>query len=197
MIGRGCYGRPWFPAQAAHFLRTGERLPEPSLARQKSILLGHYHAMLSQFGYGPGARLARKHLSWYSRGLPGSAEFRATMNRLPDANTVIRLIDRFYDPLIARGLTRWGGGPPGSPDPTTIWTISTVIRGPKRHECGSIPGLAAFDRTGRAAERPRSWPTPPRYWGQCRCRSSCSTWKTGFDMLTMPPSSFSGSLPPG
>jgi nifR3 family TIM-barrel protein len=106
MIGRGCYGRPWFPAQAAHFLRTGVRLPDPSLAEQKSILLGHYQLMLSQFGTGPGVRLARKHLSWYSRGLPGSAEFRATMNRLPDADAVLRLIDTFYDPLIARGITR-------------------------------------------------------------------------------------------
>jgi tRNA-dihydrouridine synthase B len=106
MIGRGCYGRPWFPAQAAHYLRTGVRLPEPSLARQKSILLGHYRAMLSQFGSGRGARLARKHLSWYSRGLPGSADFRATMNRLPDVGSVMTLIDRFYDPLIASGVTR-------------------------------------------------------------------------------------------
>ncbi|HEY1412812.1 MAG TPA: tRNA dihydrouridine synthase DusB, partial [Rhodopila sp.] len=106
MIGRGCYGRPWFLAQAAHFLSTGTRLPEPSLARQKSILLEHYHAMLSQFGIGPGVRLARKHVSWYSRGLPGSAEFRATMNRLPDADSVLALIDGFYDPLIARGVTR-------------------------------------------------------------------------------------------
>ena len=106
MIGRGCYGRPWFLAQAAHFLRTGIRLPEPSLAQQKDILLGHYRLMLSQFGTGPGVRLARKHLSWYSRGLPGSAEFRATMNRLPDADSVLRLIDSFYDPLIARGATR-------------------------------------------------------------------------------------------
>jgi tRNA-dihydrouridine synthase B len=106
MIGRGCYGRPWFPAQVAHFLRHGARLPDPSLARQKSILLAHYHAMLSQFGTGPGVRLARKHLSWYSRGLPGSAEFRATMNRLPTADMVLQLIDRFYDPLIARGVTR-------------------------------------------------------------------------------------------
>ena len=106
MIGRGCYGRPWFPAQVAHFLRTGTRLPEPSLLRQKSIILEHYDRMLSQFGAGPGVRLARKHLSWYSRGLPGSAEFRATMNRLADAESVISLIDRFYDPLIARGATR-------------------------------------------------------------------------------------------
>jgi tRNA-dihydrouridine synthase B len=106
MIGRGCYGRPWFLAQAAHYLRTGFRLPEPSLDRQKSILLGHYHAMLAQFGMGPGVRLARKHLSWYSRGLPGSADYRATMNRLADAESVLGLIDRFYDPLIARGVMR-------------------------------------------------------------------------------------------
>ncbi|WP_428491094.1 tRNA dihydrouridine synthase DusB [Rhodopila sp.] len=108
MIGRGCYGRPWFLAQVAHYLRTRQRLPDPSLAQQKAILLGHYHAMLTQFGSGPGVRLARKHLSWYSRGLPASAEFRATMNRLPDAAAVLDLIDRFYDPLIARGLTRSG-----------------------------------------------------------------------------------------
>jgi tRNA-dihydrouridine synthase B len=106
MIGRGCYGRPWFLAQAAHYLRTGMRMPEPSLLLQKEILLSHYQAMLEQFGAGPGMRLARKHMSWYSRGLPGSAEFRATMNRLPDATAVMELIDRFYDPLIARGATR-------------------------------------------------------------------------------------------
>ncbi len=128
MIGRGCYGRPWFLAQAAHYLRTGERLPEPSLAQQKSILSGHYHAMLSQFGSGPGVRLARKHLSWYSRGLPGSAEFRATMNRLPDANSVIRLIDRFYDPLIARGFTRCGGEPPESLDNDDLDNIDSTMR---------------------------------------------------------------------
>jgi nifR3 family TIM-barrel protein len=116
MIGRGCYGRPWFPAQVAHFLRTGMRLPEPPLVRQKAVLLGHYHMMLSRFGTGPGVRLARKHVSWYSRGLPGSAEFRAAMNRLPDADSVLRLIERFYDPLIARGASRIAGPVPGTDD---------------------------------------------------------------------------------
>jgi tRNA-dihydrouridine synthase B len=106
MIGRGCYGRPWFLAQVAHFLRTGTSLPEPSLARQKSILLRHYHAMLHRFGHDAGVRLARKHVSWYSRGLPGSAEFRAAVTRLPDSAGVLRLIDAFYDPLIARGVAR-------------------------------------------------------------------------------------------
>src|SRR4051812_27441756 len=50
MIGRGCYGRPWFLAQAAHYLRTGMRVSEPSLAQQKAVLLGHYQAMQDQFG---------------------------------------------------------------------------------------------------------------------------------------------------
>jgi len=106
MIGRGCYGRPWFPAQVAHYLRTGQRLAEPSLTRQKTVILEHYRMMLSRFGTDAGVRLARKHLSWYSRGLPGSAEFRATMNRIPDASAVLALLDAFYDPLIARGVAR-------------------------------------------------------------------------------------------
>jgi tRNA-dihydrouridine synthase B len=106
MIGRGCCGRPWFPAQVAHFLRTGQRLPEPPLVQQKRIMITHYHGILEHFGTESGVRLARKHLAWYSRGLTGSAEFRAAVTRLADAGEVERLIDRFYDPLIARGATR-------------------------------------------------------------------------------------------
>jgi tRNA-dihydrouridine synthase B len=106
MIGRGCYGRPWFLAQVEHRLRTGVRLPEPGLAQQKSIILGHYHGMLEQFGRSAGVRLARKHLSWYSSGLPGSAEFRARMNRLTEVEQVLAALDGFYDPLIERGVSR-------------------------------------------------------------------------------------------
>jgi tRNA-dihydrouridine synthase B len=106
MIGRGCYGRPWFLAQVAHFLRTGLRLPEPAIAQQKDVLTAHYQSILEQFGEPAGVRLARKHVSWYSRGLPGSAEFRAAVNQLVDAASVLRLIDSFYHRLIARGVSR-------------------------------------------------------------------------------------------
>jgi tRNA-dihydrouridine synthase B len=106
MLGRGCYGRPWFPAQVARFLDTGAAVPEPPLASQKDVLLGHYRSMLSHFGIDAGVRLARKHISWYSRGLPGSAEFRAAVNRLAEAEAVLRLIHGFYDRLIARGIVR-------------------------------------------------------------------------------------------
>jgi nifR3 family TIM-barrel protein len=104
MIGRGCYGRPWVPARIAHFLRHGEVQPPPGLAAQKSILLRHYDAMLTHYGTEPGMRVARKHVAWYSKGLPGSAEFRAAATRLVSVAAVRDLIDRFYDPLIARGV---------------------------------------------------------------------------------------------
>ncbi len=106
MIGRGCYGRPWFIAQVVNFLRTGRRLSDPSLALQKDVMLTHYTSILEAFGSHAGVRLARKHVSWYSRGLPGSAEFRAAVNRLADADTVLGLIGQFYDRLIARGASR-------------------------------------------------------------------------------------------
>jgi len=106
MIGRGAYGRPWFLAQVAHFLRTGTLLPGPSLADQKEVLLRHYAAIRAHFGDQAGVRLARKHVAWYSAGLRGSAAFRAGVNRLDNAADVLALIDAFYDPLIDSGFVR-------------------------------------------------------------------------------------------
>ncbi len=106
MIGRGCYGRPWFTALVARFLQTGTPQDEPRLAEQKRVLLEHYEAMLVHCGNEAGVRVARKHVSWYSRGLFGSAEFRAAVNRTPSAEAVRELIDRFYDPLIEAGASR-------------------------------------------------------------------------------------------
>jgi tRNA-dihydrouridine synthase B len=105
MIGRGCYGRPWLPRLVAAHLR-GEAAAEPVLAEQLATLLEHYAAMLAHHGREPGLRLARKHVAWYSKGLPGSAEFRAAVNRLDDAEAVVALIRRFHEPLIERGVIR-------------------------------------------------------------------------------------------
>ena len=112
MIGRGCYGRPWLPRQVAAYLTTGTRIAAPDLAGQKAVLLEHYAAMLEHFGGDAGLRLARKHLSWYSRGLPGSAEFRAAVNRLGTVPPVLALIDSFYDPLIEARVRRDEDTPP-------------------------------------------------------------------------------------
>jgi len=104
MIGRGAYGRPWLMAQLAAYLTTGLAPEEPSLAEQKAILTDHYAEMLAHHGSNTGVRLARKHVAWYSKGLPGSAEFRVKINHVAEASDVLRLIDAFYDPLIEIGI---------------------------------------------------------------------------------------------
>ena len=86
----------------------------PSLADQKEILLRHCRAIRAHFGEKGGVRLARKHVSWYSHGLRGSAAFRAAMNRLDSGAAVEALIDEFYDPLIAQGFVRQDETPPAA-----------------------------------------------------------------------------------
>ena len=102
MIGRGCYGRPWFIGQVMEWLRRRRRLPDPPLAAQYRIVRGHYDDMLSHYGSEVGLRIARKHLGWYSKGLPGSAEFRAAVNQTDEVPRVKALLRAFYDPLIER-----------------------------------------------------------------------------------------------
>src|SRR5215470_8461659 len=101
MVGRGCYGRPWLIAQVIAWLRWRRRLPDPPLGQQYRILRRHYDAMLSHYGT-PGIHIARKHIGWYSKGLPGSAEFRAAVNRTEAAAQVKELMRAFYEPLLER-----------------------------------------------------------------------------------------------
>lgn len=102
MVGRGTYGRPWFLAQVAHYLRTGTALPDPSLAAQLDIVLEHYEEMLRHYGTDTGSRIARKHVAWYSKGLAGSAEFRAAINATAEPARVRGMIRDFYTPLVER-----------------------------------------------------------------------------------------------
>ncbi|MGH7100991.1 MAG: tRNA dihydrouridine synthase DusB, partial [Acetobacteraceae bacterium] len=106
MIGRGACGRPWFLGQVAGFLGGGVRLADPELERQKGIVLGHFRAILSHYGLVAGVRMARKHLGWYARGLPGAAAFRGSVNRLEEPDEVERHLASFLDPLIAEGVAR-------------------------------------------------------------------------------------------
>lgn len=97
MIGRGTYGKPWFPNQVGHFLATGERLPDPDIETQKLILLEHYEDLLSHYGVDAGLKIARKHIGWYSKGLRDSADFRSKVCRLTDVDLVKVMINDFYE----------------------------------------------------------------------------------------------------
>jgi len=97
MVGRGAYGRPWFLAQISHYLKTNEKLPDPPLEEQKNIALRHFEDMLSHYGEYTGLLMARKHLGWYSKGLTGSSEYRASINQVGTAQEVRNLTAEFYN----------------------------------------------------------------------------------------------------
>ncbi|MFL6730631.1 MAG: tRNA dihydrouridine synthase DusB [Sphingomicrobium sp.] len=102
MIGRGAYGRPWLIAQAMQELSGGGHRPDPSLDEQLSTMLEQYDDMLRLYGTHTGVNLARKHIGWYTKGLPGSAELRNKVNQQDDPAIVVRMLQHFYSPWLAR-----------------------------------------------------------------------------------------------
>jgi tRNA-dihydrouridine synthase B len=102
MIGRGAYGRPWFLRQAMDALSGAPVRPDPSLDEQFCLITDHYNETLAHYGNEVGVNMMRKHIGWYTRGLHGSAEFRNTVNRVPDPAAVLRMLADFYAPWSSR-----------------------------------------------------------------------------------------------
>src|SRR3954454_4099582 len=102
MIGRGAYVRPWLIAQVMSELGGGGHRPAQSLDEQLSAMLAQYDDMLRLYGTHTGVNLARKHIGWYTKGLPGSAELRNRVNQQDDPTTVTRMLQEFYAPWLAR-----------------------------------------------------------------------------------------------
>jgi tRNA-dihydrouridine synthase B len=102
MIGRGAYGKPWLLGQVMQWLRHGTAGPDPSIDRQYRVIMQHYDEILSHYGRDTGVKMARKHLGWYTKGLPGSAEFRNRVNVVDDPEAVIAMIGAFYAPFLQR-----------------------------------------------------------------------------------------------
>ena len=102
MIGRGAYGRPWLLRQVMDALSGASVRPDPSLDEQFSIITDHYEQSLVHYGSEIGVNMMRKHLGWYTKGLPGSAEFRNRVNQIPDPDQVLGMLRDFYDPWRSR-----------------------------------------------------------------------------------------------
>ena len=102
MIGRAAQGRPWIFREVEHFLKTGEKLPEPNVAEVRNILLEHLRNLYNFYGEYTGVRVARKHISWYSKGHPHGAVFRQLVNRVDTVEEQLQLIQEFFDKLMMR-----------------------------------------------------------------------------------------------
>ncbi|MGN6313101.1 MAG: tRNA dihydrouridine synthase DusB [Rhodanobacteraceae bacterium] len=134
MIGRPAQGRPWIFREIAHYLASGELLPEPGVHEVRDILLGHLHALYAFYGEAMGVRIARKHLGWYLKSIekcghgalgqgrqPSSAQgsaselssraedaaFRSVVNRAETTSEQLRLTAEYFDALEAGAETEF------------------------------------------------------------------------------------------
>jgi tRNA-dihydrouridine synthase B len=101
MIGRAAQGRPWLFREIEHYLQTGEKLAEPPLSEIQIILLTHLDNLYQFYGEYTGVRMARKHLSWYSKGQPQGAVFRNNINRVESSVEQVKLMHTFFTQLMA------------------------------------------------------------------------------------------------
>lgn len=103
MIGRAAQGRPWLFREIEHFIKTGTHLPAPQVNEVHRVLLKHVYELYSFYGEHTGLRVARKHISWYTKGLIGSAHFRHHMNRLESSAEQLMAVNDFFDGQLQGG----------------------------------------------------------------------------------------------
>jgi len=101
MVGRAAQGRPWLFREIAHYLATGERLAPPAALEIGAVLAEHLDGLYSLYGEDHGARVARKHIGWTVRTLPGGEAFRACVNRLHAADAQRAAVNDYFARLAA------------------------------------------------------------------------------------------------
>ncbi len=103
MIGRAAQGRPWIFREISYYLATGNHLPLPEVTEIHHVLINHLYDLYDFYGEYSGVRIARKHISWYTKGLIGSAVFRHTMNQLQTTDQQVSVVNEFFSNLAGYG----------------------------------------------------------------------------------------------
>ena len=96
MIGRAAIGNPWIFERVRHFLETGEKLPEVSLEGKFKIIQEHFMLEIEEKGEYTGIREFRKHLAFYTKGLPNSSEFRSIINTLENKEILLLELEKYF-----------------------------------------------------------------------------------------------------
>lgn len=103
MIGRGSYGRPWLFGQIKDFYEGKAPRPEPSFEEKLRIMRRHIGLLVEDKGESVGMKEARRHASWYLKGMQGAARFRNLCGTLNTLDDLERLIDEIYDAQAVKG----------------------------------------------------------------------------------------------
>lgn len=96
MIGRAVRGNPWIFAQMNHYLKTGEHLPKPTYEEVREMMLRHARMEIEERGEYTGIREMRKHVAWYTTGMPHSAKLRKHLSEMEDYASLERFLQNIY-----------------------------------------------------------------------------------------------------
>jgi tRNA-dihydrouridine synthase B len=99
MIGRAAQGRPWIFREIQYFLETGCVAPPPSVGEIREVLVEHLLDHYTFYGEYSGCRIARKHIAWYTKGLPESNLFRQQMYQLETTQAQLTLVQQYFNQL--------------------------------------------------------------------------------------------------
>ena len=93
MIGRGAQGNPWIFSELLEYERTGKMPLRPSVEAIKKMMIRHAQLQMQYKGEYLGIREMRKHVSWYTSGLPNSAKLRDEINRVESYEELEQLLE--------------------------------------------------------------------------------------------------------
>ena len=99
MIGRGSFGNPWIFKNIKHYLETGEKLPAPSNEEKLNVIKRHIELAVEEKGEEVAVKELRKHISWYTKSLKNSSEFRAKMNKIESKEILLKSLKEYFKTL--------------------------------------------------------------------------------------------------
>ena len=95
MIGRGALGNPWIFREIQYFLETGKELKQPTKEEKLEIIKQHIELAVEEKGE-IAVKELRKHISWYTKNMPNSTDFRSSINKIESKEELITKIDEYF-----------------------------------------------------------------------------------------------------
>mgnify|MGYP004537304359 FL=1 len=99
MIGRGSFGNPWIFRNIKHYLQTGEKLPQPTNQERLQVMEKHIQLAVEEKGEEVAIKELRKQISWYTKNLKNSSEFRNSINKIEKKDELISTIEEYFKTL--------------------------------------------------------------------------------------------------
>lgn len=99
MIGRGSLGNPWIFREIKYFLETGEMLDKPSVQERLETIKKHINLAVKDKGENVATHELRKHISWYTKNLKNSSEFRSKVNTIETSSELLKIVNEYFNKL--------------------------------------------------------------------------------------------------